>query len=92
MSHVSVQKILTPSIHRHHYVQKQVQLQSLLSSNRLYSDILIYCHQHRLCGLVITVPGYRSRGRGFNSRRYQIFRVVVGLERGPLSLVGTTAT
>jgi hypothetical protein len=27
---------------------------------------------------------------GFNSRRYQTFRVVVGLERGPLSLVSTS--
>jgi hypothetical protein len=27
---------------------------------------------------------------GFNSRRYQIFREVVGLERGPFSLVSTT--
>jgi hypothetical protein len=26
---------------------------------------------------------------GFDSRRYQIFREVVGLERGPLSLVST---
>jgi hypothetical protein len=26
---------------------------------------------------------------GFDSRRYQIFCVVVALERGPLSLVGT---
>jgi hypothetical protein len=39
-----------------------------------------------LC-LVVRVPGYRSRGPGFDSRRYQIFREVVGLERGPLSLV-----
>jgi hypothetical protein len=36
---------------------------------------------------VVRVPGYRSRGSGFDSRRYQIFREVVGLERGPLSLV-----
>jgi hypothetical protein len=28
------------------------------------------------------------RGSGFDSRRYLIFRKVVGLERGPLSLVG----
>jgi hypothetical protein len=36
---------------------------------------------------VVRVLGYRSRGHGFNSRRYQIFREVVGLERVPLSLV-----
>ena len=41
----------------------------------------------RLCGLVIRVSGYRYRGLGFDSRRYQIFWVVVGLERCPLSLV-----
>ena len=27
----------------------------------------------RLCGLVVRVSGYRYRGLGFNSRRYQIF-------------------
>ena len=41
----------------------------------------------RLCGLVVRVSGYRYRGHAFDSRRYQIFWVVVGLERGPLSLV-----
>jgi hypothetical protein len=43
----------------------------------------------RLCGLVIRVSGYRSRGPGFESRRHHIFWEVVGLERGPLSLVST---
>jgi hypothetical protein len=43
----------------------------------------------RLCGLVVRVPGYRSRNPGFHSRRYQIFWEVVGLERGPLGLVST---
>jgi hypothetical protein len=43
----------------------------------------------RLCGLVVRVPGYRFRGPGFDSLRYQIFWVV-GLERGHLSLVSTT--
>jgi hypothetical protein len=43
----------------------------------------------RLCGLVVRVPGYRSRGPRFDSQRYQIFWEVVGLERGPLSLVST---
>ena len=41
----------------------------------------------RLCGLVVRASGYRYRGLGFDSRRYQIFWVIVGLERGPLSLV-----
>jgi hypothetical protein len=43
-----------------------------------------------LCGPVVRVLAYRSRGPGFDSRRYQIFWEVVGLERGPLSLVSTT--
>jgi hypothetical protein len=44
----------------------------------------------RLCSLVVRVPSYRSRYPGFDSRRYQIFWEVVGLERGPLSLVITS--
>jgi hypothetical protein len=27
----------------------------------------------RLCGLVVRVSGYRSRGPGFDSRRFQVF-------------------
>jgi hypothetical protein len=41
----------------------------------------------RLCGLVVTVLDYRSRGPGFDARALQ--KKVVGLERGPLSLVST---
>jgi hypothetical protein len=45
----------------------------------------------RLCGLVVRVLGYTSRGPvSIPGRRYQIFLEVVGLERGPLSLVSTT--
>jgi hypothetical protein len=44
----------------------------------------------RLSGLVVSVPGYRSRDTGLDSRRYQIFWELVGLERGPLSLVSIT--
>jgi hypothetical protein len=33
--------------------------------------------------------GFLTQMSGFESRRYQIFREVVGLERGPLSLVST---
>jgi hypothetical protein len=36
---------------------------------------------------MVRVPGYRSRALGLDSRRYQIFLEVVGLERGPFSLV-----
>jgi hypothetical protein len=42
-----------------------------------------------LCGLVVRVPGYRSRCPGFDYRRYQVFGEVVSLERGSLSLVST---
>jgi hypothetical protein len=43
----------------------------------------------RLCGLVVRVPGYRSRGPGFDFQRYQIFWEIVGLAWGPPSLVST---
>jgi hypothetical protein len=39
---------------------------------------------------MVRVPGYISRDPGFYSRCYQIFLEVVGLERGPLSLVSIT--
>jgi hypothetical protein len=42
----------------------------------------LYISAH-LCGLVVKVPGYRSRGPGFDSQHYQIFWEVVGLEWGP---------
>jgi hypothetical protein len=51
---------------------------------------LFHTNLDRLCGLVVRVPGYRSWGLGFDSRRYQIFLRVVGLEWGPLSLVRIT--
>jgi hypothetical protein len=53
--------------------------------NFLLSDISVDC----LCGLVFRVPGYRFRGPGFDSRRYQIFWEVASLELGPLSLMST---
>jgi hypothetical protein len=33
----------------------------------------------RLYGLVVNASGYRSRGPGFDSRRYQVFWEVVDL-------------
>jgi hypothetical protein len=49
--------------------------------------LLYYSTADHLCSLVIWFPGYRSNGSGFDSRRHQIFWKVVGLERGPLSLI-----
>jgi hypothetical protein len=42
----------------------------------------------RLCGLMIRVPGYRARGPGSIPGASRLWEVV-GLERGPLSLVST---
>jgi hypothetical protein len=44
----------------------------------------MYCNC--ICGPVVRVPGYRPRGPEFDSRRYQIYCVTVGLERCALSL------
>jgi hypothetical protein len=50
----------------------------------------MYCSNFdRLCGLVVNVTGYTSRGPRFDFRRYQIFWELVGLERGPPILVST---
>jgi hypothetical protein len=43
----------------------------------------------RLCCLVVGVPGYRFRGLGSIPETTIFFWEIVGLERGPLSLVST---
>jgi hypothetical protein len=51
-------------------------------------DFIILMKFGRLCGLVVRVPGYRSGGPGSipsTTRK----KKVVGLERGPISLVST---
>jgi hypothetical protein len=50
---------------------------------------LKYRTHDRLCGLVVRISGYRSRGPGFDSEPYQIFWEVGGLEWGKLSLMRT---
>jgi hypothetical protein len=49
---------------------------------------LTYIIGDRLCGLVVRVLGYRSGGSG--SIPGTTKKKVVGLERGPLSLMSTT--
>jgi hypothetical protein len=61
------------------------------AQGQIYISSIFVCYVcDRLCGLVVRVSGYRSRDPGFDSRRYQIFWEIVGLERGPISLVSTT--
>jgi hypothetical protein len=57
------------------FPSKKLKLNSVAFSPQAY-------YTDRLCGLVVRVHGYRSRGPGFDSRRYQIFWEVVSLERG----------
>jgi hypothetical protein len=62
---------------------KQIKLLIILMKWYIFQ---FYIPRHRLCSQVVRAPGYRSRGPGFDSRRYQIFWAVVSLERGPLRL------
>jgi hypothetical protein len=77
---------------------------STFDGDAYYIGYCVNLPLHRLCGLDVRVPSNRSRGLyysgqnswlhilrfRFDSRRYQIFSVLVRLERGPLSLVSTT--
>jgi hypothetical protein len=62
----------------------------MLTFLKVLNYITVTLYIDRLCGLVVRIPDYRSRGPAFYSRRYQMFREVVCLERGPLSLVRIT--
>jgi hypothetical protein len=53
----------------------------------LFFMLLLYLYD-RLCGLVVRVLGYRSGGPGSIPGTNR--KKVVGLERGPFSLVSTT--
>jgi hypothetical protein len=50
----------------------------------------IFWHIYRLCGIVVRTPYYRSRGPCSIPGATKFFWEVVGLDRGPLSLVSTT--
>ena len=44
-----------------------------LTALGFFIKLFPYVSGDRLCGLVVRVSGYRYRGLGFDSRRYQIF-------------------
>jgi hypothetical protein len=49
--------------------------ENLEHAERLRNEYFVseLAYLNRLCGLVVRVPGYRSRGPGYDSRRCQIF-------------------
>jgi hypothetical protein len=63
-------------------VYGQYRVTRLLYPNKLGVFLL-----DRFCSLVVTAPGFRHRGPGFDSRRYQILCIAVGLERDLFILV-----
>jgi hypothetical protein len=78
-----------------YFCQEITEVQILFILNMLdiipnLCTIVIFITVDCLCGLVVRVSGYRSRGPGFYSRCFQIFWEAVGLEWGPLSLMRTT--
>jgi hypothetical protein len=58
-----------------------------MPSLNFLSHVYIYIYIYRLCGLVVRVLGYRSGDPGSIPGTT---KKIVGLERGPLSLVSTT--
>ena len=87
---VTVSVGYSSSYYSEYYGQKSLICDKRVTTQHLAFFSYWYRNKDRLCGLVVSVSGYRYRGPAFDSRRYQIFWVVVGLERGPLSLVRST--
>jgi hypothetical protein len=70
----------------------------LILSQPCWQDLLSSCCLLDFCGFYMGPPLWSSgqsswlqiQRSGFDSQQYQIFWEIVGLERGPLSLVSTT--
>jgi hypothetical protein len=65
---------------RAQFSKKSMDLLTLKNTNYDYMALLFHvvktfstAIRDRLCSLVVRVSGYRYRGPGLNSRRYQIF-------------------
>jgi hypothetical protein len=80
---------LKMTTHLHLLPRAVITWKSQCQNNSVITLTLCLKCKNILCTCV-RVPGYRSIDPGFDSRRHQIFWKVVGLERGPLSLVSIT--
>jgi hypothetical protein len=72
-------------------METYVRLQCAIAEPPVLLPVRSQCD--RLCGLVVRVLGYKSGGPGSNPGTNRFSgkkKTVVGLERGPLSLVSTT--
>jgi hypothetical protein len=79
-------KLAAHQLHEVEFFQRFSQLRNWWRTSTFYGTKTFI---DRLCGLVVRVRGYRSEGPGSipdTTRK----KKVVGLERGPLSLVSTT--
>jgi hypothetical protein len=63
---------------------------SIFRTNYVYEFSVLYPMWDRLCGLVVRFLAHRSRGLGSISGATRFFWEVLGLERGPLSLISTS--
>jgi hypothetical protein len=79
-------KPCSPDFRSFMFGQKGFSLQKVCLMSNVYSQNL---HGDRFCGLVIKSSWLKIQRSGFDSQRYHIFWVVVGLKRCPLSLVST---
>jgi hypothetical protein len=64
---------LTDTGRRRKVRRRQTRFCAVSRSNRGQSLLAALYVLERLCGLVVRVPGYRTRGPGFDFRRYHIF-------------------
>jgi hypothetical protein len=66
------------------YIATFYNFSNFLANNKTSKSVLTI-YKDRLCGLVVRVSGYRSRGPSSIPAHFQIFWEIVVLERSPLS-------
>jgi hypothetical protein len=77
------------SVHCTGRAEPELQTSAVSKPHNQTNNPQVFVWTDRLCGLVVRVLGYRSGGPGSIPGTTKKIKVV-GLERGPLSLVSTT--